>query len=44
MFKWMVGYIVDTLLVFLIATLLLWYGAAHFPDFFPSKFFQYWGG
>jgi hypothetical protein len=42
MFKWMVGRVTDILLAFAVVTLLLWYGASHYPELFPRQFFQYW--
>ncbi len=42
MFKWLFTRLVDVLLVFLIVTGLLWYGAVHYPQFFPAQFFSYW--
>lgn len=44
MFKWVVSRVVDILIVFVLATVLLWFGATRYPEFFPQSFFQYWGG
>jgi hypothetical protein len=42
MFKWVVGRVTDILLAFVVVTVLLWYGASHYPEFFPRQFFHYW--
>ena len=42
MIKWLFTRLVDILIVFLLVTLLLWYGASRYPQFFPSPFFSYW--
>ncbi len=42
MIKWLFTRLVDILIVFLLVTLLLWYGASRYPQFFPSQFFSYW--
>jgi hypothetical protein len=41
--KWIVNRLVDLLLVFALATLLLWWGASRYPAFFPERFQQHWG-
>ncbi|EIJ35899.1 hypothetical protein [Thiothrix nivea] len=43
MFKWVVNSVTDTLIAFILATVLLWYGAVSYPEFFPKSFHQYWG-
>lgn len=42
MCKWMVACMTDILLALLVVTVLLGYGAYHYPDFFPRQFFRYW--
>lgn len=43
MSNWIISRLVDLLLVFALATLLLWWGASRYPSFFPERFQQYWG-
>ncbi|MEB4590874.1 hypothetical protein VSS37_07790 [Candidatus Thiothrix sp. Deng01] len=43
MSKWVVSRVIDILIAFTLATLLLWFGAISHPEFFPESFFQYWG-
>ncbi|WGZ95670.1 MAG: hypothetical protein QJT81_06700 [Candidatus Thiothrix putei] len=42
MSKWFVNCVTDLLIVFALATLLLFYVAVTHPEFFPQRFFQYW--
>jgi hypothetical protein len=41
--KWFVSRVVDLLIVFVLATILLWLGATRYPTFFPQSFYHYWG-
>lgn len=42
MFRWIVGRLTDILLAFVIATVILGYGAYRYPEFFPRQFYHYW--
>lgn len=42
MTKWCINSVTDLLIVFALATLLLFVGAVNYPEFFPQRFFQYW--
>ncbi len=42
MFRWMVSRVTDILLAFIIATIILGYGAYRYPEFFPRQFYYYW--
>ncbi|HRJ51657.1 MAG TPA: hypothetical protein PLE99_02730 [Candidatus Thiothrix moscowensis] len=43
MFDWMVNRLIDVLLVFVLATVVLWWGAVRYPELFPAAFYHYWG-
>lgn len=43
MFNWVVNRLVDILIVFALATLLLWIGAMRYPEMVPTAFYHYWG-
>lgn len=43
MFNWVINRLVDLLIVFVLATLALWFGAMRYPDMVPSAFYHYWG-
>lgn len=43
MFNWVVNRLVDMLIVIVLATLLLWFGASRYPEMVPTAFYHYWG-
>lgn len=43
MFNWVINRLIDILIVFALATLLVWIGAMRYPEMVPTAFYHYWG-